>query len=426
VEAMMRRLMAIHAGVMLLAASFAACLLPHGRARAGEADPEEVSRIIEETRAYRAAMKQAPRRGAFGHTRPGRERDARPERPDGPDAPAEDRPPMDMPEQVAYLEESLSEGLGRGDGGLLDLALDGLAAAGKGPVELDASLQRAALEAALSYPNFNERVKIDAWTLAAKARLGDASAADILRDWARGRGAVPAEEMRHDRRAMMRSRVLPMRCAEALPCLAYLKVDGIRELAEEILRGDAAAAAGDARAMRMYSAYGGTKLKGAMQILLDLDREEGTRLVFSLLEDQGSSVDHRARLFGTAIEFLGADDAEKERLVAVFRSLIDAMIVKGFDERRPDSGMMALLSAMSRGLPRNKTVLEGLEALEAALPTRMKRYVTSRVRLYRRQLGLDDKPKPEARKPWPPQPDVPRPAPQTPRVPVRGGDEAEF
>jgi len=414
----MRRLMAVHAGVALFVATFAACLLPHGQARAGEADPEKVSRKVDETRAYRAAMKQASRWGAPGRTRP-----ERPARPGMPDAPAEEQPPMGMPEQVAYLEESLGEGLGRGDGGLLDLALDGLASAGKGPAELAASLQRAALEAALGYANFNERVKIDAWTLAARARLGDQSAAEILREWAGDRGAVPAEEMRHDRRAMMRSRVLPMRCAEALPCLAYLKVDGVRELAEEILRGDAAAAAGDARAMRMHSAYGGTKLKGAMQILLDLDREEGTRLVLSLVEDQGISVDHRARLFGAAIELLGADDAAKERLVAVFRALIDAMIVKGFDERRPDSGMMTLLSATSRGLPRNETVLEGLEALEAALPTRMKRYVTSRVRLYRRQLGLDDKTRPDVRQP---RPDAPRPAPQMPRVPVGGGDEAEF
>jgi len=414
-EAMMKRLMAAHVGVALLAASFAA--------QAGEADPEKVSRIVEETRAYRAAMKQDQRWVDRGRTFPGRGRDARPDRPGRPgmpDAPAEKQPPMGMPAQIAYLEESLGEGLGRGDGGLLDLALDGLAAAGKGPAELDASLQRAALDAALGYANFNERVKIDAWTLAAKARLGDESAAEILREWAGGRAAVPAEEMRHDRRAMMRSRVLPMRSAEALPCLAYLKVDGVWELAEEILRGDAAAA-GDARATRMRSAYGGTKLNGAMQILLDLDREEGTRLVLSLVEDQGVSIDHRSRLFGAAIEFLGADDAAKERLVAVFRELIDAMIVKGFDERRPDSGMMTLLSATSRGLPKNKTVLEGLEALESALPTRMKRYVTSRVRLYRRQLGLEDKP--EARQP---RPDAPRPAPQTPRVPVGGGDEAEF
>jgi len=407
-EAMMRRLLA-------------ACLLPHRQAQAGEAGPEEVSRIVEETRAYRAAMKQDSRWGARARTRPDR-----PARPGMPDAPAEEHPPMGMPEQVAYLDESLGEGLGRGDGGLLDLVLDGLGAAGKGPAELAASLQRAALDAALSYPNFNERVKIDAWTLAAKAKLGDESAAEILREWAGDRAGVPAEDKRHDRTAMMRSRVAPMRSAEALPCLAYLKVDGIWELAEEILRGDAAAGAGDARAMRMYSAHGGTKLKGAMQILLDLDREEGIRLVLSLLEDQGSSIDHRARLFGAAIELLGADDAAKERLVAVFRALIDAMIVKGFDERRPDSGMMTLLSATSRGLPKNKSVLEGLEALEAALPTRMKRYVTSRVRLYRRQLGLEDKTKPEAHTPRPPRPDAPRPAPQAPPLPVGGGDDAEF
>lgn len=328
----------------------------------------------------------------------------------------EAEPPADItPEQVAYLEESLGEGLGTGDARLVDMALEGLRATGRDERELVSSLERAALDAALSYPNLNERVKIDAWTLAARAKLGDASAAEVLNEWVRERGRALTSADRHDRKALMRSRIVPMRCAEALPCLAYLRVEGVGELAEEILRGEPAAA-GDARARMISSSYGAPRLKGAMRVTLDLDHEKGTRLVLSLVDSDGLSVDHRAQLFGACAELLKDDDDAGDRLALAFRKLVDAMIARGFDERRPDPGMMALLSATLRWLPKREAVLEGLERLEAALPVRMKRFVTSRVGLYRRQLGLADKPKPDAL----------RPGPLTLPLPGRDEGEAEF
>jgi hypothetical protein len=181
----------------------------------------------------------------------------------------------------------------------------------------------------------------------------------------------------------------------------------------------------------MPSAYGGQKMKGAMQILLNLDREEGTDLALSLIEGEEFSIDHRAQLFGAGAELLGKDEGTGERLATTFRNLIDAMIARGFDERRADPGMMMLLNTTSRWLPKQQAVLEGLERLEAALPARMKRYVTSRLSMYRRQLGITDKPpskpKPGARSKWPPRPTAPKPAPKpAPVPPVEKDGEGTF
>ncbi|MHC5057664.1 MAG: hypothetical protein ACYTKD_23585 [Planctomycetota bacterium] len=424
----MRRLPAVSLGAGLLVGLLAALLAAPVAARAGEADPAKVARTIEEIKAHRAARDRWGRRSAQALNPFGRGGQPRPDRPQGEPRAAPTPPPANVtPEHVAYLEESLGEGLGGGDGKLIDMALEGLRSAGKGERGLAASLERAALAAALDYSNYQERVKIDAWTLAAKARLGDASAADVLQEWARDRGRGVDATNRHDRRAMTRSRIVPMRCAEALPCLAYLKVEGVGELAEDILRGDpAAAGAGDPRARMMSTAYGGSRLKGAMRVVLDLDREKGVGLVLSLVENDEFPVDHRAQLFAAGVEILQGDDAAQDRLTPTFGKLVDAMIAKGFDERRPDPGMMTLLNVALRWLRKRESVLEGLERLEAAMPGRMKRLVTSRVGLYRRQMGLTDKPKPDARAPWPPRPDAPKPGPRKPPPAADDEDEGTF
>jgi len=414
----MRRLVIVGLGAALLAA-------PLG-ARGAEPDPDRAALIIEEIREHRAKTERGARRSSHRNAPPrhgGRPQAAGPL--GAPREAANPPPPADAPDTAAYLEESLGEGLGAGDPKLLDMVFEGLRATGKGERELAASLERAALDAALSYPNMNERVKIDAWTLAARASLGDASSVETLEKWAREGGRAAAD--RHDRRALTRSRVVPMRCAEALPCLAYLKVEGVRELAEEILRGDPAPKAGDARVRTMSSIYGASRLKGAVQVLLDLDREAGTGLVLSLVEDGAIPLGHRTQLFAAGAEFLTGDNAAGDTLAAAFTRLIDAMILKGFDERRPDPGMMTLMNVTYRWLPKRETVLKDLEKLEAALPQRTKRYVTSRVSLYRRQMGLTDKTTPGPRAPWRPEAGVPRPA-TGPRPPAgnQGGGENEF
>ncbi len=401
-----------------------AALMASLGARAAEPDPDRVTRMVEEIKEHRAGKERGT------HRTPPTRRGERPQAagPLGAPREAADRPPAaNAPDPVAYLEESLGEALGTGDPKLLDMAFEGLWATGMGEPGLAAFLERAALGAALDYPNMNERVKIDAWTLAAKAGLGDAAAVEILEGWARARGDAPAERARHDRRGMMRMRVLPMRSAEALPCLAYLKVEGVRELAEEILRGDPAPAAGDARARTMSSVYGASKLKGAMQVVLDLDRETGTGLVLSLVEDDTLPAGHRTQLFAASAEILNADAAAGDRLAATFTKLVDAMILKGFDERRPDAGMMTLMSVTYRWLPKREAVLKGLEKLEAALPTRTKRYVTNRVGLYRRQMGLPDKTKTNPRAPQRPGANIPRPAPGArPPAGNQGAGKDEF
>jgi hypothetical protein len=90
-------------------------------------------------------------------------------------------PKTDTPEQqVAYLEDALSEGFRTMDWKMSEMAIDGLKAAGVKGANAEISVLRAEREAAFDSYN-TQRAQIETWGLVARAKLGDSTALAKLR-----------------------------------------------------------------------------------------------------------------------------------------------------------------------------------------------------------------------------------------------------
>jgi hypothetical protein len=161
-------------------------------------------------------------------------------------------PKTDTPEQqIAYLEDALSEGFRTQDWKQTEMSIDGLKAAGVSGANAEISVLRAEREAAFDSYN-TQRAQIETWGLIARSKLGDASALTRLR----ARAANDVAEVKPADQKLAQSKPAEFKAAQkayadyfknlerkdaALLGLAILKEPGVLDRALAALRSKKAA-----------------------------------------------------------------------------------------------------------------------------------------------------------------------------------------
>lgn len=97
---------------------------------------------------------------------------------------ATNRPPKTKEEQLTYLEGALAEALHDQDWGMLKLAAKGLKELGLKGAPLEAAVARGEAKAAMMRLPTYKRARLTTWSLAARAKTGDAKAYQALQSWA--------------------------------------------------------------------------------------------------------------------------------------------------------------------------------------------------------------------------------------------------
>ncbi|MCZ7644236.1 MAG: hypothetical protein M5U26_02965 [Planctomycetota bacterium] len=233
-----------------------------------------------------------------------------------------------LEEQVAYLQGAMAEAIRTRDWKLLEMALQGADKAGLSAEQRAAWMEQTERQALLELLNGTTRAQFEVWSLAPKARQGDAEALAQLKAWAtdaREAVAFPPREMWQNdpdgARKLMEARGeysnALTRKAASIQILVLMKADGAQELADKLI---ASASANDFWTMGPV-----------LEALLEVDPEGNWKKLLAFSEQaDGANLAAQLGVLQNLLRFAGGaggrgfqnpvDEALKARLPADART----------------------------------------------------------------------------------------------------------
>lgn len=275
------------------------------------------------------------------------------------------------PAQEQELRDALTEGISGQDFKLLDLGIKGFAAGAVQGEALEKHIDLARTDAALSLLQPNEAGRIEAWTLAARAKAGDKAALERLADAARTALAEPAKG-KNAEMAFIRKAYTGL---NALICLAHLGDDRVNTIIRDWLEAPPVERPdwrsrdkdpdGFALAQSHYNAAYAMPAK-VVEAHKVLYRDVWMDKTLALVADKKLPLQHRSLLIQQAY-FYGrvqgklADHTEKAH-GAAFVALIDEI-----DDQTPHAAMRLLMQIAFTIGADNETKLANLKRIEGRI-----------------------------------------------------------
>jgi hypothetical protein len=269
-------------------------------------------------------------------------------------------------EKIADPEFLLSEGLRHRDWTLVEYAAKRLEAAGRSGEELAAVVTEARSAAALQMLSPFQRGQLRAWELAARARVGDPEAREMLRAHMEAPAVTPAEYAHEKYAAYQEDNHL---AAEALRCLLSMKDPGAEAFARQRMEEEPPARPEDAdenarRAHWLLESRHAAMLHAAADAALGSGLASGLSAIRAIVGDRTLPLGNRVQVWAGALgsRRRAAFTAEQQQQ---FEAQLIAMLGE-VDDRTPRAALAELLRATPMRTD-NPGILASLRGLKAKI-----------------------------------------------------------